>query len=70
MRGIIRLCGGDRLPSRGIRSRVRRFLCSRQREPPSSESQEKRYVHIPTHAASDFLMNATPRHMKKANEIL
>ena len=31
---------------------------------------EKKYVHVPTHAASSFMQTATSREMKKANEIL
>ena len=31
---------------------------------------EKKYVHVPTHAASSFMQTATPREMKKANEII
>jgi hypothetical protein len=31
---------------------------------------EKKYVHVPTHAASSFLKTATTRDMQKANAIL
>ena len=31
---------------------------------------EKKYNHVPTQAANDFLRTATPRVMKKNNEIL
>ncbi|KAF3357520.1 hypothetical protein VDGD_20272 [Verticillium dahliae] len=33
--------------------------------------QETKYqAYVPTHARTDFLKTATPRHMRKANEIL
>ncbi|KAI1844577.1 hypothetical protein JX265_001562 [Neoarthrinium moseri] len=38
--------------------------------PEEEETVPKKYVHVPTHAASSFLRTATPKHMKKANEIL
>lgn len=34
------------------------------------DQSEKKYVHIPTHAASDFLKTMTTREIKKANEVL
>jgi len=59
------------LPLKNILGRVFGALCGgrrdgRQRKDPL----EKKYMHVPTYAASDFLATATPRYMKKANEIL
>ncbi|KAK4180144.1 hypothetical protein QBC36DRAFT_320757 [Triangularia setosa] len=31
---------------------------------------EKKYVHVPTHAASSFIKTTTTRDIRKANEIL
>ncbi|KAJ9132009.1 hypothetical protein NKR23_g11472 [Pleurostoma richardsiae] len=43
-------------------------------EPPVLREElivfEKRYVHVPSHAASSFMQTATSRDMKKANEVL
>ncbi|RNJ55834.1 hypothetical protein D7B24_008033 [Verticillium nonalfalfae] len=33
-------------------------------------SETKYQAYVPTHARTDFLRTATPRHMRKANEIL
>ncbi|KAM0278853.1 hypothetical protein ACHAQH_004931 [Verticillium albo-atrum] len=34
-------------------------------------TQETKYQpYVPTHARTDFLKNATPKHMRQANEIL
>ncbi len=35
-----------------------------------SDPFEKKYVHVPTHAASSYLKTTTTKNMQKANEIL
>ncbi|KAK3394241.1 hypothetical protein B0H63DRAFT_40827 [Podospora didyma] len=40
------------------------------RAPLSSPLPEKKYVHVPTHAASSFLRTTTTKPIRKANEIL
>ncbi|RYP86794.1 hypothetical protein DL769_000639 [Monosporascus sp. CRB-8-3] len=46
---------------------------SHKRQPaplPSPNPSRTPIPHIPQHAGSSFLKTATPRHMKKANEVL
>ncbi|KAK3382372.1 hypothetical protein B0T24DRAFT_587133 [Lasiosphaeria ovina] len=38
--------------------------------PPPEEAKEKKYVHVPTHAASSYLKTTTTSEIQKANEIL
>ncbi|KAK8104274.1 uncharacterized protein PG998_011307 [Apiospora kogelbergensis] len=62
-------------------SRVRTFLrscisalCSSSRQHDENDNSvltsEKKYVHVPQHAAADFLRTSTSRQMRKNNEIL
>ncbi len=37
---------------------------------PSAEVETKKYVHVPTHAASSHLSTTASKSIKKANEIL
>ncbi len=61
-------------PSESVRSRIcRLFGWLGQATASTGQPREfhaKAAVYVPTHAASDFLMNATPRSMAKANEVL
>lgn len=44
--------------------------CRRQEvEVEEDRTDQKKYIHVPTHAASSFLETATPRTMREANEV-
>ena len=59
------------LPLKNFPWRVLGVLCGGQRDGRQRRDPiEKKYVHVPARAAPDFLATATPRYMKKANEIL
>ncbi|KAK1752521.1 hypothetical protein QBC47DRAFT_404846 [Echria macrotheca] len=47
---------------------IKRLWKGKEAEPPAQP--EKKYVHVPTHAASSHLKTTSSKSIQKANEIL
>ncbi|KAK1764839.1 hypothetical protein QBC33DRAFT_561516 [Phialemonium atrogriseum] len=57
-----------RAAARGV-SRWWRPVANKEQE-LAPQPPQKRYVHVPTHAASSFMQTTTSRGMARANEII
>jgi len=42
----------------------------KRKDPPPAEPEQKKYFHIPTHAASSHLKTTSSRIIREANEVL